>query len=68
MRLMVVDSRGGYNTTLMCDTARPAHRYSIRLAQPVRFHALLCGHSVITIENAVAVQQRRRRQHRYVAT
>lgn len=68
VRLMIVDARGRYNATLMRYTARPAHGDSIRLAQPVRFHALLCGHSVIAIEYAVAMQQRRRRQHHYVAT
>lgn len=68
VRLMIMDACGGYYATLMRYTAGTAHRYSVRLAQPVGFHALLCSHSVIAIEYAVSVQQRCRRQHRYVAT
>lgn len=52
----------------MRDTSRAAHGDAVRLAQPVRFHALLCGHRVVAIEDAVAVQQRCGRQHGDVAT
>lgn len=46
----------------------PTHSDAIRFAQPIGFHALLGGHCVVTIEDAVAVEQRRGRQHGDVAT
>lgn len=68
MRLMIVHARCGYYATLMRYAARPAHGNAIRFTQPVGFHALLSGHRVVAIEDAVAVQQRRGRQHGDLAT
>lgn len=65
---MIVDSSRRYNASLVRYTTCPAHGDAIRFAQPVRFHALLCGDGVVAIEDAVTVQQRRGRQHGDVAT
>lgn len=65
---MVVDTRRRYDASLMRYAPGSAHGDAVRLAQPIRFHALLRRHRVVAIEDAVTVQQRRGRQHGDVAT
>lgn len=60
---MIVHASGRDDATLVRDAARPTHRDAVRFAQPVGLHALLRGNRVVAIENAVAVQQRRGREH-----
>jgi hypothetical protein len=54
---MIVHPSGRNDATLMRYTASAAHRNAIGLTQPVGFHALLGGNSVIAIEYAIAMQK-----------
>lgn len=67
MRQMIVYTSGRYNPAQMRDATCSTHADAIGLTQPVGLHALLCGHRVVAIEHAVAMEQRCGRQHHHVA-
>lgn len=50
------------------DATGPAHRNTVRFAQPVRFEALLGCDRIIPVEDTIVVQQRSRRKHRNART
>lgn len=58
VRRMVVNSRGRDDLSVMGDATCSAHRNPVRFTQPVCLETLLGGDSIVSIENAIVMQER----------